>query len=402
MFTEWLLTDSDSHAYTETMDIGPNDVPDIDDKIKFSIHKGRFGGGLSDGVDFVVLENDAMSCTVLPTRGMGLWQASVGSGKDKMFIGWDSPVQGPVHPKYVNLFEDSGLGWLDGFDELMCRCGLESNGGPVYDKKGRLLYSLHGRIANTPAKKVTAFYDAKKGEEAVGVAGVVDETRLFHNKLQLTSTVSMPLKETRIIITDEVKNISAEDGEMQLLYHTNFGEKLLENGSMLVAPVKTVVPQTPRSAEGVKKWNEYGPPEPGYTEMVNFLELLSDSKDDTEVLLKNSHSTAGVSLKFSTCQLPWFTQWKSLQATEDGYVTGLEPGVNLPNPRDFEAKRGRVLKLKPGEVQKFVLEIMIHTKPEEVEAAEKRIADLQGNVKPKIYTERQRDWSPEWPKAKRK
>lgn len=399
MIHEWLLTDSDPHAYTETMDIGPNDVPDIDDKIKFSIHKGRLGGGLSDGVDIVALDNDAMSCTVLPTRGMGLRQAYVGEGEDKMFIGWDSPVQGPVHPKYVNLFEDSGLGWLDGFDELMCRCGLESNGGPVH-KDGNLTYPLHGRIANTPAKKVTAFFDADKKE--VGVTGVVDETRLFHNKLQLTSTVSMPLKKTRIIITDEVKNISAEPGEMQLLYHTNFGEKLLENGSMLVAPVKTVVPQTRRSAEGVKKWNEYGPPEPGYTEMVNFLELLSDSRDNTEVLLKNSHSTAGVSLIFNTCQLPWFTQWKNLQCVEDGYVTGLEPGVNLPNSRDFESEKGRVVELDPGEVQKFVLEIVIHTKPDEVEKAEKRIAVLQRNVKPKIYTRWQEDWSPEWPRAKRK
>lgn len=393
----WLLTDSDSHAYTETMDIGPSDVADIDDKIKFSIEKRRLGGGLSDGVDLVVLDNDAMNCTVLPTRGMGIWRAT--ENKDKMFIGWDSPVQGPVHPKYVNLFEDSGLGWLDGFDELMCRCGLESNGGPVHEK-GNLTYPLHGRIANTPAKKVTAFYDADKKE--IGVTGVVDETRLFHNKLQLTSTVSMPLKKTRIIITDEVKNVSAEEGELQLLYHTNFGEKLLENGSMLVAPVKSVVPQTPRSAEGVKKWNEYGPPESGYQEMVNFLELLSDSRDNTEVLLKNSHSTAGVSLIYNTCQLPWFTQWKSLQAVEDGYVTGLEPGVNLPNPRTFEEKKGRVHTIKPGEVEKFVLEIVIHTKHEEVEAAEKRIKDLQGDCKPKIYTERQPDWSPEWPKAKRK
>ncbi len=388
MSHEWSLTDSDSHAYTETMEIGPSDVPGIDGKTKFSIHKKRLGGGLSDGVDVVVVNNEAMSCTVLPTRGMGLWKAKVGD----MVIGWDSPVQGPVHPKYVNLFEDSGLGWLDGFDELMCRCGLESNGGPVNDEQGRLLYALHGRIANTPAKKVTAFFDGEQQE--VGVTGVVDETRLFHNKLQLTSTVSMPLNKTRVKLTDMVTNISAEPGELQLLYHTNFGGPLLENGSMLVAPVKTVVPQTPRSAEGVQSWNEYGPPESGYTEMVNFLEILSDENNNTEVLLKNSHSTAGVSLIYNTGQLPTFTQWKSLQAIEDGYVTGLEPGVNLPNPRPFEAEQGRVVKLDPGEVRTFVLEIVIHTKPEEVEKAEKRIAALQGDVKPNIHATPHPDWSP--------
>ena len=45
-----------------------------------------------------------------------------------------SPVRGPVHPSFVPLFDPSGLGWLEGFDELLCRCGLESNGAPDFDE----------------------------------------------------------------------------------------------------------------------------------------------------------------------------------------------------------------------------------------------------------------------------
>lgn len=385
---QWLLTDTNSNVYVETMEIGPSDVPGVFDKSKFSIRKVRLNGGLSDGVDTVELHNGVMSCTVLPTRGMGLWRAQVGDIR----LGWQSPVKGPVHPKYVNLFEDSGLGWLDGFDELMCRCGLESNGGPVTDERGRLLYPLHGRIANSPARMVAGFFDPDSKE--VGVVGEVDETRLFHNKLCLTSTVSMPLGQPRLKIVDKVTNLSGEPGELQLIYHTNFGGPLLENGSKVIAPAKTVVPQTPRSAEGVQQWDDYGSPEPGYTEMVNFIEMIADQDGNTEVLLKNAHGTEGVSMVYSTKQLPYFTQWKSLQAIEDGYVTGLEPGVNLPNPRDFEAEHDRVIKLTPGEARTFELEIVVHTNPEQVEAAEKRIAQLRGDVQAKIYPEPQADWSP--------
>ncbi len=385
---KWLLTDTASSVYVDAMDIGPRDVPGIDVTSDFAIRKRRLRGGPSDGVDVVEMDSGAMSCTVLPTRGMGLWRAQVGDIR----LGWQSPVRGPVHPKFVNLYEDSGLGWLDGFDELMCRCGLESNGGPVSDEQGRLLYALHGRIANTPAHVVAALFDSEQNE--ISLLGEVDETRLFHNKLRLTSTVKMPLGEARLKIVDTVTNLSAEPGELQLLYHTNFGSPLLEYGSRLVAPVKTVVPQTPRSAEGVQEWDVYGPPEPGYTEMVNFLELLSDSDGNTEVLLKNAHGTAGVSLLFNTRQLPAFTQWKSTQAVEDGYVTGLEPGVNLPNSRSFEESQGRVVKLAGGESRNFELEIAVHINAATVTAAEKRIATLQGNIEAKIYPSPQPDWSP--------
>ncbi len=385
---KWLLTDIDSNVYVDAMEIGPDDVPGVDVQTKFSIRKRRLSGGPCDGVDIVDMDSGAMSCTVVPTRGMGLWRAQVGDIR----LGWQSPVRGPVHPKFVNLYEDSGLGWLDGFDELMCRCGLESNGGPVSDEQGRLLYALHGRIANTPAHVVAAAFDAEQNE--ISLVGQVDETRLFHNKLRLTSTVKMPLGESRLKIVDTVTNLSAEPGELQLLYHTNFGSPMLEAGSKLVAPAKTVIPQTPRSAEGVATWDVYGPPEPGYAEMVNFLELLSDGDGNTEVMLKNAKGDKGVSLLFNTRQLPTFTQWKSTQAIEDGYVTGLEPGVNLPNPRSFEESQGRVVKLSGGESRNFELEIAVHTSAAAVETAEKRIATLRGNVETKIYTSPQPNWSP--------
>ena len=87
---------------------------------------------------------------------MGLWKAWLG---EQLTLGWKSPVRGPVHPNFVPLMEPSGLGWLDGFDELLCRCGAESNGAPDFTEQGALTFPLHGRLANRPAHFVEVAVD---------------------------------------------------------------------------------------------------------------------------------------------------------------------------------------------------------------------------------------------------
>ena len=47
-----------------------------------------------------------------------------------------------------------------------------------------------------------------------------------------------------------------------------------------------------------------------------------------------------MSIKFNKRQLPCFTLWKNRQAAVDGYVTGLEPATNYPNPKPFEKEKG--------------------------------------------------------------
>src|SRR5262249_4638667 len=89
------------------------------------------------------------------TRGMGLWKGRYQGD----YLGWDSPIKdGPVHPSFVNLLSNGGIGWIDGFDELLPRCGLENNGAGYEVKtvnpdgsESRTVFPLHGRIANTPA-----------------------------------------------------------------------------------------------------------------------------------------------------------------------------------------------------------------------------------------------------------
>ena len=47
---------------------------------------------------------------------------------------WQSPVQETINPAHMNLTARGGLGWLEGFNEFMCRCGMENIGQPGKDE----------------------------------------------------------------------------------------------------------------------------------------------------------------------------------------------------------------------------------------------------------------------------
>jgi galactose mutarotase-like enzyme len=354
---------------------------------KWAVHFSRLQGGLSDGVDIVDVNNGKLSFVVVPTRGMNLWRASLPGWS----IGWKSPVRGPVHPKFVDLGEPSGLGWLDGFDELLVRCGLESNGAPEFDEEtGRLKYPLHGRIANKPAHSVSVAFDAER--EEISVSGVVEESRFHFLKLRMTSTYTTRLGSTTIAVRDEIENLSASPAEMQMLYHVNFGVPLLDAGASVVGTFKNVVPRNDHAAKDIKSWNSYRAAEPGFEEQVYFADLWPDGDDCTRTLLKNAHGTQGVSLYYNTRQLPCFSLWKNTTSEADGCVTGLEPGTNYPNPRSHEGKERRVVKLAGGEKTSFELVMEILPTANDVAAIEKEIARVAAGRKPELHQRPLKGW----------
>src|SRR5690606_4671465 len=136
--------------------------------------------------------------------------------------------------------------------------------------------------------------------------------------------------------SDEVTNIGGTRATMQMLYHTNIGEPVLRPGSELVAPVQTVAPSTSAAADDIANWSTCGPGAAGAGELVYFCELAADAAQNTHVLLKNPAGDEGVSLRWNLSALPHFILWKNPVAGVDGYVTGLEPATNFPNPRKFE------------------------------------------------------------------
>ncbi len=347
-------------------------------------------GGRSEGVQVFEIDNGTMCIDVLPTRGMGIWRVSRGSKT----LGWRAPAREPVHPAFVPVFDPSGLGWLEGFNELLCRCGLESNGAPEFDAVGKLLHPLHGRIANLPAHRVELIVDEDAGQ--LTLRGIVDESRFHFQSLRLTTTITTKIDSDEFSWADEVENIGGRDATMQMLYHFNIGQPLLRPGARIAAPIGTVAPLTQIAArEGVEQWNIMPPPRPGSAEQVYCVDLAADDAGDTRVLVSGLTDDEAVSLRFNKRTLPCLTVWRNTPAETDGYVLGIEPGTNFPNPHSFEKQQGRVVSLKPGETWRSTVAACWHTDPRTIAEEENAIRSLQAGRPADILDHPREGWSAE-------
>lgn len=350
---------------------------------------GRFLGGASDQVEVIEVDTGAVRVIILPTRGMSIWKME----KDGVTFSWNSPISGPVHPSQVPVFDPNGIGWLEGFDELLVRCGLESNGAPEHDASGQLVYPLHGRIGNLPATSLSIEYDEASGR--LEVIGEVIESRLFIKRLRLRSRIRFQAGGSEVALLDDVTNDLSQPTTMQLLYHINVGDPILHEGSVLEAPIDSLAPKDARSADEIKQWNQYGPPQAGYAERVYFAELCSDESSETSVMLRSQAADRGLGVSFNTNGLPRFVLWKNTAAENDGYVTGLEPATNFPNQRSYETTQGRVVELQPGQTTAFRVTLQPLTSPEEVQGVSERIRELQAEKEPQIFEAPRSGWSPQ-------
>jgi len=353
---------------------------------RLAVRSRRLTGGRREGVTILELTAGETTVRVLPERGLGIWNMTAG-GTD---LGWRSPVAGPVHPAFVPLAEPSGLGWLDGFDELVVRCGLVSNGAPDFDAGGRLLHALHGRIANLPAHAVTVTLDDEAG--TITLHGAVDESRFHFHVLRMQTTLVLSADRPRVAWTDTVTNLSDKPAGMQMLYHVNLGPPLLGAGAEVVAAVAELAPRDAAAEGDVPTWNRYVAPQAGRREQVHFGRLRTDSQGRASALLvaPDGRQAAGLSWRADT--LPCFALWKNQTGAADGYVTGLEPATNYPNPRSFEESQGRVVPLAPGASITFDVALE-HLSGDRLHAARAALTALAAPAAPQIHARPRPGWS---------
>jgi hypothetical protein len=394
-FKTWTLTDVHGDVWLDSFAAG-NDTLHLPTPHDWSLRKRTLRGGLRDGLDLIEVHNGALAFSILPTRGMGLWRGDYRGNA----LGWRAPFVGPVHPKYVRPGERGGIGWLAGFDELLCRCGLASNGPPGEDVHTdatghiqRTPLTLHGRIANLPAQAVEVRVSLDPPFE-LSVSGEVEESALFCPQLRLNTTYTTIPGSNRLVIHDIVTNRAARPAEMQMLYHCNFGSPFLEAGSRVHAPIREMAPQTPRAAEGIDTHDTYAGPMVGFAEQVYLYDLLADARGHTLVLLVNAAADRAVALRFHRQELPCFTVWKNTGAIEEGYVTGLEPATNYPNFKSFERQQGRVPVLPPGGRWECRWTLEVADNSAAVAALMAEVATLQSHGRALIHRTPQAKFSP--------
>ena len=372
-----VLTDIEQNIYKETANLTGTEVtPDC--PVSWSVKKYILHGGRQEGVELIEVNNGKLRFNVVPTRGMSIQHVVMGD----LRLGWDSPVKGLIHPEYINLQSRQGLGWLEGFNEWMVRCGLEFFGAPGTDEftdntgnKATMDLTLHGKICNIPASQVEVIVEREKPYR-ITIKGRVDETLVHGPKLELLTQVSTVPDSSEFQISDTVINRSAVEQEFGILYHGNYGPPLMEKDAKFFGPVKQVTPINEHAAKDVSDYNIYRAATAGFPEQVYCLRLWGDENGRTKVMFHNAARDKAVSMAYSIKELPFFTLWKNPVAQEDGYVTGLEPGTGFPRNRSIERKFGRVPKLAPHESRSFTIDFALHTGKDQVNASADDIARI--------------------------
>lgn len=356
------------------------------DQRPWSVRKYPLRGGRQEGVDVIVVDNGKLQIAVCPTRGMGLLWATLGD----LRLGWDSPVKETVHPAYINLQGRGGLGWLEGFNEFVARCGLEWSGHPGTDEfinnvgdKAKMDLTLHGKIENIPASEVEVVVQ-REAPYRIAVRGRVDERSFYGPKLELWTELSTEPGSNAFRISDTLTNRGADNQEFQVLYHVNFGKPLLGEGAQMVAAIDHITPFNARAAEGLNTHDRYDAPKLGFIEQVYKIKPAADPSGRTMAMLKNAAGDRAASLEFNVHELPYLTQWKNTNAEAEGYVTGIEPGTSFPHNRRIERAKGRVPKLAAGASRTFTVDFAVLVGPEQVNEGTKRVAAIQGERKPQV------------------
>lgn len=360
-----VLTDVEQNIYKETAEIKSSDLTPKS-RIQWSVRKYVLHGGKQEGIDVIEVNNGKLRFTVVPTRGMSVYQVHMGD----MRLGWDSPAKGLVHPKYINLNSGKGPGRLEGFNEWMVRCGLEFVGDT--GKEAITDLTRHGKIGNIPASHVEVIVE-RDAPYRITIRGKVGEALQNGPKLDIWTAISTVPGADTFQISDTVTNRSDVEQEFGILYHGNYGRPLMERGARFFGPVRQVTPINEHAVADVSNYAHYRAPKAGSPEQVYSLRLWADRNDRTKVMLRNAAGDKAVSMAYSIKDLPFFTLWKTPVAGEDGYVTGLEPGTGFPRNRLIDRKLGPAPKLAPRQSRSFTIDFTLHVGKDQVAAA---VADI--------------------------
>lgn len=281
-----------------------------------------FNEGKEKGVRAIEINTGKIRFVVLPDRCMDVAQAFYKGTA----VSWVSKT-GITSPMQYNK---EGFEWLRGFyGGLITTCGLKNIGRP-YGEQG-----LHGRIANTPACKVSIFADWQGDEYIMKVSGEMRESAVFGENLVLKRTITTKLFSDEFTVEDTVINEGFADENIALCYHCNFGYPLVRDGAKIV----NVQPEVADITAPIHGKEE---------ECIG----VEHTGDENYAGIENGEIGAYITYKRDT--LPEFLIWKMLGESE--YVVGLEPRTTNEGGEGI-AEKGAYVSLKPFEEYKTQFKI---------------------------------------------
>ena len=338
----------------------------------FSVTLRTLHGGRQEGVTVIDVDTGAMKISVVTTRGMNVFEAVAG----KVRLGWDSPVSELVNPAFIDLNGRGGLGWLEGFSEMVVRCGYEWVGHPGLDQG--VMLSLHGLAANIPASKVVLSID-EQPPYTIRLKGELKEQAFKQVNFIINTELSTQAGAQSFRLHDTLINQGDYAKEYQALYHSNFGPPLLEAGARFSAPVQQVSPFNEKAVSDLGDWQTYRAPTRDYDETVYNVVPYGDEHGDTLAVLHDAGGNLGVSLGFNIQELPVFSLWKNTDTPSQGYVTGLEPGTSFSYHRSYQRSLHLVPTIGPKEERGFDVTYTLLADKVAVDKALQQVQSIQQN-----------------------
>ena len=325
-----------------------------------------YGEGRAGGMRAYQVKNDAMSFLVMADKCLDVGELSY-KGVNLSFLSKPGLV-GRAHYDTHGLEAQRSI-----MGGLFFTAGLENICAPCTDEGKE--YPMHGRLRTTPAEHccAEAYWDGEAYRMCI--RGEMREAELFGENLTLRRTISTQYGTRCIEIQDELENQGFRPEPAMLLYHFNFGFPLVEAGTRLLLPTRSVTGREEVSDRHKEEWDRMDPPKPGEPEYVFFHTLGADDQGWSCVAVFNERLGLGVALEFDQKSLPWFMEWKSTAAGD--YVLGLEPANASARGRLWQARNGGLPMLAPQERKTVSLRVWILDGAEDLARYDQRIQALK-------------------------
>ncbi len=334
-----------------------------------AVRRAELTEGNERGAGLIEVSNaSGLSFSVLPGRALDIAAATY-QGRSLCF----RSATGDVGPAF---FEPAGYGWMRSFfGGLLISCGLTFVGHPETDpeEEGEEL-GLHGRLSAIPAREVSAGGNWQGDQYRLRIAGTMREAVALGTTLELRREITTTLGERRISIHDSVENLGGLRSPLMLLYHTNPGFPLLDEGTRFLVNSQLSTEWLQDCPVDAAVYERARAPEPGARDDVYVHRPVPDANGNVSVALINDRLAYGLQWRMPAAELPLVTQWQHFAA--GGYVTGVEPGNCSPLGRAWNRRHDFLEYLEPGATREFHLEITVLDGAADVAAAERRVANL--------------------------
>lgn len=205
-----------------------------------------------------------------------------------------------------NGFTAREIPFLNRFEGgMLYTCGIDSMGR-------RDGFELHGFFHNTPAKVISVLNENDK----LQVKAVMHFSSLFGENLSFERTIT--LKNDKLSVEDTLTNNGTKTENYCLLYHTNFGYPMLDEGTEIIADLKDVTPTGELAEKLLPNRTVFHAPIDNEPEKCYYLD-----NNQNYVSVVNKKIGKKITLTYSKETLPELLQWYS-DASQD-YALGIEP-----------------------------------------------------------------------------